>query len=811
MCIFPYEKLLPSDPINQQSIVYEICQPNSLRYQREAIVSFFVNFCTEDKWLKTSAKFQNFNFWNKEDGQLWKIDAVKRQISARPTGKINVASETIRFRKASHYSNKVYISQVNENTKLVLENDNTAVFMYHKTQLTENTKLIWDVSKFCSINIRNLSRYKILERFFNSWKNDENEVLSKKSEAHQSITLREFISAGNLRTGICLQFVRLFNCIAQRSLSFEKEEIVSLFMWTLFQVGPREPLPITDAPNSNRNWRRQSCKILQDLSFATDMIDQCDDLLDSNAQTWSNHNTLLNIVLIVKCILEHIDQNIKLFKAWKLLDKARDILCSWVNQLIEAENQSVSDEEKQHYRNKLVDVAIIGTLSYEKSPSALTLSDDYICQWIYFRAIAYENISQPIRLIPAWRRCHILHAQSIADSLSSVLLNFVAKSTNCLDLFLQKFWSGARSEKYLDTQWNKMNKSKDGWYTSSLKVGSRDVELHLNIINGRFLADKESSNRLPKSITRHTLYQQIFGNEVLKVQSCGDGRFKTSISIIGSYFEFQETAKNGFPAIFEIGKDGKRLRAIPNDLFISPDDVYDLPTELILDYSHWMEKEDNGDIKIHFRPIKLWDEDVQSSGNGSFILNLNDKTVHNKFDQMLLDINSKSFKELAKVFTGMTSERAINVLVPNTDDDACGNPIIYLPKLRNIKFELVNKSRLVSKEYKGMIVSENQNFGSLIGLNNGLLLSSSDHEDRVFICPHGSISRNTDGTVEIDVSDLGSPSFYTYYLRSDLWDIRAEKERLSWEYLALLHACTSGVLPDPFSRRLGLASGNNLA
>ena len=159
-----------------------------------------------------------------------------------------------------------------------------------------------------------------------------------------------------------------------------------------------------------------------------------------------------------------------------------------------------------------------------------------------------------------------------------------------------------------------------------------------------------------------------------------------------------------------------------------------------------------------------------------------------------------------KIFTRLTAKGTIHAFA-RKEKEVWTNPIVKLPKLRNLGFELRNKSQLVSKEYRGMIVSENQNFGSLIGLQRGLVLHASEFEDRIFICPHGKVDSDGSGGIEIDVQNLRTPPFYKYTLRTDLFDIRAGKERLSSEYLALLHAHTSGLQPDSYTNCLGLTKG----
>ena len=186
---------------------------------------------------------------------------------------------------------------------------------------------------------------------------------------------------------------------------------------------------------------------------------------------------------------------------------------------------------------------------------------------------------------------------------------------------------------------------------------------------------------------------------------------------------------------------------------------------------------------------------------------LKERIVFNKYNQTLVDVKSTTFQELATVFKRITPTGNIHVFVSKLDDETYTHPVVQLPKLRNIRFEVEDGNRLASIEYKGMRVSENQNFGSLIGLKNGLLLHGSEHEDSIFLCPHGQVQVNESGTIEINTVNLRSPAFFKYTLRTDIQDMRAGKERIAWEYLSLLHASTSGLLPDPFTKCLGMAKG----
>lgn len=110
-----------------------------------------------------------------------------------------------------------------------------------------------------------------------------------------------------------------------------------------------------------------------------------------------------------------------------------------------------------------------------------------------------------------------------------------------------------------------------------------------------------------------------------------------------------------------------------------------------------------------------------------------------------------------------------------------------------------------------MHVRLKQTFGSLIGLRSGFILESiptaNKLNSKIFILPHGEISvKKTDRhvSVHIDVlnSSLRKPAFFVYHVDNECRYIKASNNP-GWLYLAYLHAVTSYVLPDKFTRMTG--------
>ena len=821
MTIDYYSKLLPSKLEIRYAIVYEILQPIPLACQRDAFGKFFKTFGAKEF---ENEDVQSQLIWKDED----RLCSISYQCRKGGTRLIQLGSTSKPFTR-THYNCTKRVSWIDSDTNLIKENGCNAVLISDGNLLKDIRQWVFNTKEYCSINLSNESPYKNLERLFDSWTADENEILANKNQAHKDISIREFIAAGNLRTGICHQLIRLLNSISQMSISFEKEEIVTLIMWTLYQAGPSNSETKHDNHRDNHNhpskhsfgipdnWRRHACKLLEDSRFAENLVTHCQNLYEKYACNWSHHNALLAIVLIVRCVYEHNDVGVK-SEIVNILRNIRITCCEWIKEILEASNNSLSDDMKQYYRKERVDVAVIGTLTYGDDDFFLDLSDDSIAQWIHFRRTIFDNMHSleqselDEKYKNSWRRCQIYHAQSVADSMYHTLAHYVERDKTHLDNFLTSYWSGTIDFERVETSWKRCgtndNKT-DGWYYTELESESKRVTVHIDIINGSFLINGNSCNCLPKSITDHLVYKRVFGDSLFHVESVGEESYKTSLPVRGSYYVFQVDPSKLYPLITQLREDGRKFQLVPSATFVdAQNNSSDLPDELVQNYSHWLDIENISFPKIYFTPIRYDEQEISNSSFTGYTLDLKTNFVYNhKSSEHMIDVKSDTFTELAKIFTRLTPKGSIHVFATKWDNAMFGKVFVHLPKLRNIRFELNDSHRLVSVEYRGMEVSENQNFGSLIGLMNGLLLQGSQYQDRIFLCPHGQVIANRSEGTKIDVNNLRSPSFFKYVLREDLLDIRAEKERLAWEYLAQLHAQTSGLLPDPFTKCLGVSKG----
>ena len=132
---------------------------------------------------------------------------------------------------------------------------------------------------------------------------------------------------------------------------------------------------------------------------------------------------------------------------------------------------------------------------------------------------------------------------------------------------------------------------------------------------------------------------------------------------------------------------------------------------------------------------------------------------------------------------------------------------VFLARLRlqNLHFQICTGEsvRVISREFGGEVAAD-QNIGTLMGLQHGLLLEKT-HEKKLLL-PHSEVRREISGNhclVKMNLSALRNPPVFVYSVREDLGELRGQKDRVAWLYLAKLHALTSHVLRDPFTLRTG--------
>jgi len=162
----------------------------------------------------------------------------------------------------------------------------------------------------------------------------------------------------------------------------------------------------------------------------------------------------------------------------------------------------------------------------------------------------------------------------------------------------------------------------------------------------------------------------------------------------------------------------------------------------------------------------------------------------------LVSITSASFQPLLTIFGRLDQKGAIHVFVdpPSGQDNTSSRPPVcqvYLPRL-DLTFELQHDGHLEAVNFPGMVVTEDQCLGTLVGFSACLHVSSK---------PGRTLARKL--IVPVLSHFPEQLTYFEYDLNEDLRYLRGGTRSANL-YLAYLHAATAASLPDPFT---GLTGG----
>lgn len=258
---------------------------------------------------------------------------------------------------------------------------------------------------------------------------------------------------------------------------------------------------------------------------------------------------------------------------------------------------------------------------------------------------------------------------------------------------------------------------------------------------------------------------------------------------------------NGYLAIRASSTTAK-LEFLPHETFRG-----DVPHLLVDDYAHWLNLS-SGDVE--FRPLtSRW----TSNGDNWFLVGFQhgEPTLRQQWsgtsqERKLVDPRSRTFHAVHGCL-GVLEHPGFLLLGLKENVLSAG-----IPRFR-LSFFMNTLGQLQISSFKDMIVDENQSHGTFFGLRNQLVLRAKDPYARALprsrrvIIPDGSVSSGTSSghvvaSVEID-GTARSLTHHVFVVDNDLRRLCTTSGTTSLLFQNLLHAITSGCLPDPLTGRTG--------
>ncbi len=230
----------------------------------------------------------------------------------------------------------------------------------------------------------------------------------------------------------------------------------------------------------------------------------------------------------------------------------------------------------------------------------------------------------------------------------------------------------------------------------------------------------------------------------------------------------------------------------------------DFPDEFIEAYAHWLDL-DTGSVE--WRPLA--DPWVPSAENWRM---QHDEVasiyVLAQGERRLIDIRSPTTHAISSILgrvehtakTHITLDRATQALQASV-------PRLKLDFFVDGRSGYRGHRRLASKQFRDMVVDENQSIFALTGLVNKLVLRSTNTAARSVIVPYGTVScargDNEGLKVHIGLPANAHLTYHLYHVDTQLGRLVDNGSMTSRLFRSYLHAVTAHCLPDDLTGRTG--------
>ncbi|KAG0694113.1 hypothetical protein DFH29DRAFT_1035335, partial [Suillus ampliporus] len=778
MTIAVHEWPLPAREKEAIAVVFELACPIAFDMWRSTTFHVLVDICTRKEEIIPTHAFMTLPDYR----------ALQHYHQHHPRQRLTLASDAKPFTRC-HYSN----------TRIPTEDDNTVCvnngLVFRPFDPTTGAwaaevLLHCDTSKSCTFILPN-GPYNGLQRYIAGTSHTSNEVIANQADCHKDMTIHEFIAFGALRSGPRLQWMNVLRELRARTLDFRREEVHLLLAQAVSQVGPL-------SSDDGLNWHEE----LNSVPFVSSLLGELESLMTSVEENWLEGITISTIIMLVCRMLSSTQEESIKSRGYSLLRRIRTATFTLLRQLSGKMQASKDETVSRELQRRVRDLAVTcrSTFDVDGDASLLLTSDDDMKVFSYCAIMIHDNTPSQLGNLPQHSKLLLERDKRCCHALEPAVRQYAELHREGLDCAIAQIWGSYRP----GTPWMALPAPNSRWLASQTapSYSQSPQAVHFNLISGCLLVYGKQLGRLPSMIVQHPTYQLIFGDQILDIVPADllGMEYATRGNVCDNQVSFALRDSNDLiiHAKHSELEDSPTLQLIPSQNFVD-----DLPMTFIVGHTHWLNLS-TGEIEI--RPA----ENAWKSSPENWVLRFaisGPSTLQNAGGAVLVDIRSQTWDMISKRMHPL--EDAYYIMV--TYNKGSGStPLLKadLPRY-GLEFFIDEDGELQSRNMRNMIVDATQSTGTMLGLVNQLILRPklqiADEHPRTVIIPDGRISYSTNGHhVRVTIAPEGTRiTHHVYKVDTDLRRLTGNVGLTSMLYHALLHAVTSGCLPDPLTGRTG--------
>ncbi|EFR01627.1 hypothetical protein MGYG_04630 [Nannizzia gypsea CBS 118893] len=767
-----HEWSLPAKNLEAKAAVFELNVPSVVSAWRDTTYSILVDLLSGDPGFIPARSRATGKVYT-----LYGYDNLSK-FSISVPGRLQIASIPKPF-VVSHYKS-MKISMASRDNICV--NNGMSYSLYDSKTKNWATDLIdkCNIQEKCTHELQS-SRYCGMQNAVSSTDHTSNEVLAKQHECPRGLTLHEFYDFWILRAGHRLQWRNIAVQLVTHSINFNDEETHVLIVQSIWQAGPA----------SDGMVCRESHVDLEEEDFGISLLSTLEDSLNRIEGNWQSAPAVRTFTAIATRLLSLSCHDSVRQGCYRTLRRAREITLEWTRDIIKKVQAQLTEGYRSILYRRALEMALSchGTFDVESQHihHILGSSDDIAI--LTECAIAVHDLCPPTTdCLPQSTKSLLRRYSRLCHFLEPFVRRHSALSSG-LNITVELLWAGYKPA----GAWSALDAPNNRWVETKTSggPGAPTMVVNYNILNGSLLVNGLPLTRLPPSYTLHRTYQRIFGEKVLEVvpSTMADMIFETRAKICGHQVSFR---MHDSELVIRTKVYGHIYELIPDTAL-----TRDFPDAFVQQYAHWLEVSTG---RVEWRPLEhVW----ETTSNNWWMKREEIHYTLVKGDLRLIDVRSPTAKAVSLALGPLESTNHIHIFFNHMT--RCLD--IHLPRLKLDFFLTPNSLQLESKQFREMVVDENQSLRALTGLTNKLMLRGSRDSSRSVIIPHGDVtSERTDQHVSVRIKPDPSEQNVSYHFYQvdltlgRLVDNGSLKSRL---YKFYLHAITSHFLVDGLTGRTG--------
>ncbi|KAK4204643.1 hypothetical protein QBC40DRAFT_345375 [Triangularia verruculosa] len=783
--ISKFEWPLPTDPDEAKAVVFEIDVPAVVRAWRDTTVHIFLNVLIgKDRWdTRTLLEL----YYPREHSGLHDF--------SRSSSSIQLAS-SIKSVERSHYGRKEHISMCTESEVCV---EHGCRYDYYHMEKGAKSNMVFQspsIDAACSHAAHEPNAQ--LEKWIRRTSHMSNDVISALELCGNDMTLEEFKAFGHIRAGESIQWANILGQLTMPSLDLNRQSTFLLMMQACTEAGECDKLGSVH--------RKTHCDPA-DEPFAAKFLVALEESFVRVHKNWQNDIALGLLACLATRTLSLTQSRSVAEGLLKLLARIRATSISWARVLLTKRAKSPSNDERQALAHRALMSALICMSTFYMESNhlePLLASPHDLSHFCEAAILACDHL--PSRITDPVYRFMACRWRSLMYQSMGILRGEIVEAKNPgLGCAIQHFWAD-----YVPPQfgWTVRHGSQSHILESSISKNGQSTWVTLNMLTGQLLVNGYPLSRLPRNFELHCSYQQLFETQVLEVMpsTLGGMQFSACRDQEGWIVHFSmvdgeaivQAVRRKSSMTDGTTSDEDFWEFIPRNCFAG-----DLPQSFIMNFSHWRNMTTGN---IEFRPAAApW----KTSPDHWVLTTESDRKVLKQGHNFVVDPYSTTATTIWTGLKSIESKHNLDIIFDRRADQCQLG--IHLPRFA-LSFSLYpGESALRSKHYAGMILDGCQGIGTLMGLQNKLVLRDEDCSEglspaRLILVPRGEpsvSSKHHHVQVEIQTTAMSHVKHEAFKVDTRLGRLIDNGSLSSKLFLSLLHALTSHCLPDPLTERTG--------